>query len=101
MSGKLIRKCAPGTELVNWLVNLSPIVHTQPQATGMWQALLEEGVISHGKWKGVEFIELHLTLRTLHGELPKPNYIVPKYTSGMYFRYKPIGNIFYHSRKMC
>lgn len=48
VSGKLIRKCAPGIELVDWLVNLSPVVHTRIQATGMWQALLEEGVISHG-----------------------------------------------------
>ncbi|XP_046809969.1 rap guanine nucleotide exchange factor 4 isoform X1 [Lucilia cuprina] len=47
VSGKLIRKCAPGTELVDWLVNLSPIVHTRAQAAGMWQALLEEGILSH------------------------------------------------------
>lgn len=49
VSGKLIRKCAPGLELVDWLVNLSPVVHTRIQAAGMWQALLEEGVIAHGK----------------------------------------------------
>lgn len=47
VSGKLIRKCAPGTELVDWLINLSPIVHTRTQAAGMWQALLEEGVLVH------------------------------------------------------
>lgn len=50
VSGKLIRKCAPGTELVDWLVNLAPIVHTRAQAAGMWQALLEEGVLTHGEW---------------------------------------------------
>lgn len=49
VSGRLIRKCAPGSELVEWLMNLSPVVHTRIQATGMFQALLEEGVISHGK----------------------------------------------------
>lgn len=48
MSGKFIRKCGPGTELVDWLLNLSPIVHTRTQAAGMWQALVEEGVLSHG-----------------------------------------------------
>ena len=48
VSGRLIRKCAPGSELVDWLLNLSPVVHTRIQATGMWQALLEEGVVSHG-----------------------------------------------------
>ncbi|XP_055606465.1 rap guanine nucleotide exchange factor 4 isoform X3 [Uranotaenia lowii] len=47
VGGKFIRKCGPGTELVDWLMNLSPIVHTRPQAAGMWQALVEEGVLSH------------------------------------------------------
>ncbi|XP_065073351.1 rap guanine nucleotide exchange factor 4 isoform X2 [Ochlerotatus camptorhynchus] len=47
VGGKFIRKCAPGTELVDWLQNLSPIVHTRTQAAGMWQALMEEGVLSH------------------------------------------------------
>ena len=63
MSGKLIRKCAPGTELVDWLMNLSPIVHTRAQAAGMWQALLEEGVVTHGKWKSlftnIYFLDLY------------------------------------------
>lgn len=50
VSGKLIKKCAPGTELVDWLMNVSPSVHGRQQAAGMWQALLEEGVISHSKY---------------------------------------------------
>lgn len=48
MSGRLVRRCAPGTELVDWLMAISPAVHNRAQAAGMWQALLEEGVISHG-----------------------------------------------------
>ncbi|XP_026475333.1 rap guanine nucleotide exchange factor 4-like [Ctenocephalides felis] len=47
LSGKPVRRCAPGTELVDWLVALSPAVHGRLQAQGMWQALLEEGVIAH------------------------------------------------------
>lgn len=47
VSGKLIRKCAPGAELVNWLINGSTIVHTRAQAAGMWQALVEEGLLAH------------------------------------------------------
>lgn len=49
VSGRLVRRCAPGTELVDWLLSLSPGIHTRAQAAGMWQALLEEGVIAHGK----------------------------------------------------
>ncbi|KAF5272240.1 hypothetical protein FQA39_LY01322 [Lamprigera yunnana] len=47
VSGKVVRKCAPGTELVDWILSLSSIIHTRAQGAGMWQALLEEGVISH------------------------------------------------------
>ncbi|XP_045473317.1 rap guanine nucleotide exchange factor 4 isoform X2 [Harmonia axyridis] len=47
VSGRLIRRCAPGTELVDWLLSLSSGIHTRAQAAGMWQCLLEEGVISH------------------------------------------------------
>jgi len=42
------RRCASGRELVDWIMSLSPSIHTRHQAIGMWQALLEEGVISHG-----------------------------------------------------
>lgn len=49
VSGRLVRRCAPGTELVDWMLSLSPSIHTRPQAAGMWQALLEEGVIAHGE----------------------------------------------------
>jgi Rap guanine nucleotide exchange factor 4 len=42
VAGRLIRKCAPGIELVDWLLNLSPLIHTRAQATGIFQALLEE-----------------------------------------------------------
>lgn len=48
VSGKLIRKCAPGIELVDWLMTVSPIIHTRVQASGCWQALLEENLITHG-----------------------------------------------------
>ncbi|KAJ8979517.1 hypothetical protein NQ317_015695 [Molorchus minor] len=51
VSGRLVRRCAPGTELVDWLLSLSPSIHTRAQAAAMWQALLEEGVISHESHK--------------------------------------------------
>lgn len=60
VSGKLIRKCALGTELVDWLLNLSAIVHTRAQTAGMWQALLEEGVLSHGTNDIIKLIRLRL-----------------------------------------
>ncbi|CAB1317202.1 unnamed protein product [Coregonus sp. 'balchen'] len=40
-------KCCVGTELVDWLVQQSTCVHTRSHAVGMWQALLEEGVLNH------------------------------------------------------
>ncbi|XP_072382091.1 rap guanine nucleotide exchange factor 4 isoform X1 [Diabrotica undecimpunctata] len=47
VSGRLVRRCAPGTELVDWLLSVSSSIHTRAQAAAMWQALLEEGVLSH------------------------------------------------------
>ncbi|XP_069683712.1 rap guanine nucleotide exchange factor 4 isoform X2 [Periplaneta americana] len=46
-SSRVYRRSASGSELVDWLMALSPSIHTRHQAAGMWQALLEEGVISH------------------------------------------------------
>uniref|UniRef100_A0A6Q2XSU6 Rap guanine nucleotide exchange factor 4 n=1 Tax=Esox lucius TaxID=8010 RepID=A0A6Q2XSU6_ESOLU len=44
---KTYRCCCVGTELVDWLVQQSTCVHTRSHAVGMWQALLEEGVLNH------------------------------------------------------
>lgn len=38
-----------GTELVDWLMQQSSCVHSRLQAVGMWQVLLEEGVLNHGE----------------------------------------------------
>ncbi|XP_041698603.1 rap guanine nucleotide exchange factor 4-like isoform X2 [Coregonus clupeaformis] len=44
---KTYRQCCVGTELVDWLVQQSTCVHTRSHAVGMWQTLLEEGVLNH------------------------------------------------------
>ncbi|CAL8312009.1 unnamed protein product, partial [Gadus morhua 'NCC'] len=44
---KTYRQCCVGTELVDWLVQQSACVHTRSHAVGMWQTLLEEGVLNH------------------------------------------------------
>lgn len=51
------RQCCVGTELVDWLVLQSACVLTRSHAVGMWQALLEERVLNHGKFSGVLYIE--------------------------------------------
>jgi hypothetical protein len=47
-SNGVYRRCVSGRKLVDWIMALSPSIHTRQQAAGMWQALLEEGVIYHG-----------------------------------------------------
>jgi Rap guanine nucleotide exchange factor 4 len=42
------RRCMIGTEMVDWLLTFQN-VHSRQQAVGMWQALLEEGVVVHGE----------------------------------------------------
>ncbi|XP_041433434.1 rap guanine nucleotide exchange factor 4 isoform X5 [Xenopus laevis] len=44
---KTYRQCCVGTELVDWLIQQSSCVHSRTQAVGMWQVLLEEGVLNH------------------------------------------------------
>ncbi|KAJ7398038.1 hypothetical protein BTVI_129604 [Pitangus sulphuratus] len=43
----IFRQCCVGTELVDWMMQQSPCVHLRTQAVGMWQVLLEEGVLNH------------------------------------------------------
>lgn len=51
------RKCMVGTEMVEWLLQQSPIVHSRNQAVGIWQALCEEGIIVHGNNRGYSYLE--------------------------------------------
>jgi hypothetical protein len=63
---KMHRSCLVGSEMVDWLIHQSPrqlnldfiiiiiyriflVVHSRSQAVGMWQALLEEAAIVHGR----------------------------------------------------
>ncbi|XP_041940145.1 rap guanine nucleotide exchange factor 4 isoform X2 [Alosa sapidissima] len=41
------KQCCVGTELVDWQIQQSSCVHSRVQAVGMWQVLLEEGVLNH------------------------------------------------------
>lgn len=45
----LMRRSFIGSEAVDWLTRVSPIVHGRFHANAMLQALLEAGVIVHGK----------------------------------------------------
>ncbi|KAM7380534.1 hypothetical protein PAMP_003823 [Pampus punctatissimus] len=44
---KTYRQCCVGTELVDWQIQQSSCIHSRIQAVGMWQVLLEEGVLNH------------------------------------------------------
>uniref|UniRef100_A0A673Y6S3 Rap guanine nucleotide exchange factor 4 n=1 Tax=Salmo trutta TaxID=8032 RepID=A0A673Y6S3_SALTR len=44
---KTYRQCCVGTELVDWQMQQSSSVYSRIQAVGMWQVLLEEGVLNH------------------------------------------------------
>ncbi|KAM6174269.1 rap guanine nucleotide exchange factor 4 isoform 8-T8 [Erethizon dorsatum] len=44
---KTYRQCCVGTELVDWMLQQTPCVHSRTQAVGMWQVLLEDGVLNH------------------------------------------------------
>uniref|UniRef100_A0AAQ4QM67 Rap guanine nucleotide exchange factor 4 n=1 Tax=Gasterosteus aculeatus aculeatus TaxID=481459 RepID=A0AAQ4QM67_GASAC len=44
---KTYRRCCVGTELVDWQIQQSSCIHSRVQAVGLWQVLLEEGVLNH------------------------------------------------------
>ncbi len=45
---KTHKSCLVGSEMVDWLIHLSPVVFSRSLAVGMWQSLLEENTITHG-----------------------------------------------------
>ena len=50
---RTFRRCLVGAEMVDWLLAIGSAngqVKSRHQATGMWQALLEESIIQHGKY---------------------------------------------------
>ena len=46
---RVYRRSMVGVDMVDWLVQRFPsLVRSRGQAVGVWQALLEEGVLVHG-----------------------------------------------------
>ncbi|TSM68884.1 Rap guanine nucleotide exchange factor 4 [Bagarius yarrelli] len=72
---KTYKQCCVGTELVDWQMQQSSCVHTRVQAVGMWQVLLEEGVLNHVDQE-LNFQDKYLFYRFLDDEqddAPLPN----------------------------
>ncbi|KAK9969807.1 hypothetical protein ABG768_027954 [Culter alburnus] len=72
---KTYRRCCMGTELVDWLMQHTSCVHSRVQAVGMWQVLLEEGVLNHVDQE-LSFQDKYLFYRFLDDETeeaPLPN----------------------------
>ncbi|XP_048835596.1 rap guanine nucleotide exchange factor 4 isoform X3 [Brienomyrus brachyistius] len=72
---KTYRQCCVGTEMVDWLTQQSPCIHSRTQAVGMWQVLLEEGVLNHVDQE-LHFQDKYLFYRFLDDEqddVPPPS----------------------------
>ncbi|XP_023660789.2 rap guanine nucleotide exchange factor 3 isoform X1 [Paramormyrops kingsleyae] len=46
---KNYRQCSTGKELVDWLMTQGGSVHSRNQAVGIWQVLVDEGIVVHVK----------------------------------------------------
>ncbi|XP_072553031.1 rap guanine nucleotide exchange factor 3 isoform X3 [Salminus brasiliensis] len=46
---KTYRQCCSGKELVDWLMKLNDCFQSRSQAAGMWQVLVDEGILVHMK----------------------------------------------------
>lgn len=43
------RQCCSGKELVDWLMKQSDCLQSRSQVVGMWQVLVDEGILVHGE----------------------------------------------------
>ncbi|ELK32744.1 Rap guanine nucleotide exchange factor 4 [Myotis davidii] len=71
---KTYRQCCVGTELVDWMLQQTPCVHSRTQAVGMWQVLVEDGVLNHADQEH-HFQDKYLFYRFLddeHEDAPLP-----------------------------
>ncbi|XP_067834639.1 rap guanine nucleotide exchange factor 3-like [Heptranchias perlo] len=46
---KTFRQCCTGKELIDLLLKMGPAVQSRPQAVGVWQVLVEEGLLVHAR----------------------------------------------------
>ncbi|KAK7884943.1 hypothetical protein WMY93_028066 [Mugilogobius chulae] len=46
---KTYRQCCSGKELVDWLMKENECIQSRSQAVGMWQVLVDEGILAHVK----------------------------------------------------
>lgn len=46
---KTYRQCCSGKELVDWLMRQNECLQSRSQAVGMWQVLVDEGILTHVK----------------------------------------------------
>lgn len=46
---KTHRQCSSGKELVDWLMKQNECLQSRSQAVGIWQVLVDEGILIHGK----------------------------------------------------
>ncbi|KAI8785990.1 rap guanine nucleotide exchange factor 4 [Biomphalaria glabrata] len=64
---RVYKRCMVGSEMVDWLMNMFPKVDSRELAVGMFQALLEEGVLMH-VCKQHPFLDKYLFYRFLEDE---------------------------------
>ena len=53
---RIEKRCFIGSEAVDWLVKITPLVHGRFHVISMLQALLEEGIITNGMLQLVFFL---------------------------------------------
>ena len=72
LGSRLYRHCLVGTEMIDWLLQQSPDVHSRAQAAAMWQVLLDDGVLLSGKTISI-FIELQFPTYRLVRQMKSPS----------------------------
>ncbi|XP_073237204.1 rap guanine nucleotide exchange factor 4-like [Porites lutea] len=63
LGNQAVKRCFVGSEAIDWLRKISPLVHGRFHAIAMLQALLEEGVITHVDGSECEFKDKDILYR--------------------------------------
>ena len=43
------KQCCVGSELVDWLMSIAPMLNHRDHAVGIWQTLIEEEILENGR----------------------------------------------------
>lgn len=77
------RQCCSGKDLVDWLLKQNECMQSRSQAVGMWQVLVDEGILVHGKNLTGLICISHQRVLLKSLEIPEQSTLPPQVPAGV------------------